>query len=180
MFKDGIIVEQFGIKTALSIAKREIKKIEKRIFKNGLKDVSEKLGRIGTVVDFCFDIEQDIMRAVVGESENHTLFGKNVIGKDAISVSIKKNVDEINDILLDLYKVYISNKFKDNFDWFDNFSAVNDKKITSDIDNKIVAKINDDNKTDVIYWLAIPEVVEWETQNVSNTVIKITLQHIRI
>jgi len=162
MFKDGVIVEQFGIKTALSIIKSEVKKIEKKNFKNGLKDVSEQLGKIGPVADFGFDVEQDIMRAVVGEPENQELYGKNVVGKDAISISIKKNVAEVNDIFLELYKAYISNKYKERFDWFDNFSSVNDKKLATDLDNKIVAKINDDNKTDVIYWLAIPEVIEWE------------------
>ncbi|MEN6510739.1 MAG: TIGR04141 family sporadically distributed protein [Chloroherpetonaceae bacterium] len=162
MFKDGVIVEQFGIKTALSIIKSDIKKIEKKNFKNGLKDVSEQLGKIGTVADFGFDIEQDIMRALVGEPENQELYGKNVVGKDAISISIKKNVDEVNDILLELYKAYISNKYKENFDWFDNFSAVKDKTLETVLDNKITAKINDDSKTDVIYWLAIPEVIEWE------------------
>ncbi len=95
MFKDGVIIEQFGIKTALSILKSEIKHIQKKNFKNGLKDVSEQLGRIGTVADFGFDVEQDIMRAVAGEPENQELYGKNVVGKDAISISIKKNVDEV-------------------------------------------------------------------------------------
>ncbi len=162
MFKDGVIIEQFGIKTALSILKSEIKHIQKKNFKNGLKDVSEQLGRIGTVADFGFDVEQDIMRAVAGEPENQELYGKNVVGKDAISISIKKNVDEVNDVLLELYKAYISNKYKERFDWFDNFSAVNDKKLVTGLDNKIASKINDDSKTDVIYWLAIPEVIEWE------------------
>jgi len=36
MFKDGVIVEQFGIKTALSIIKDEIKKIEKKIENSSL------------------------------------------------------------------------------------------------------------------------------------------------
>lgn len=162
MFKDGVIVEQFGIKTTLSIIKDEIKKIEKKNFKNGLKDVSEQLGKVGSVADFGFDVEQDIMRAVVGEAENQELFGKNVIGKDAISISIKKNIDEINNVLLELYKAYVSNKYKERFDWFDNFSSVNNKKLATDLDNKITEKINDDTKTDVIYWLAIPEVIEWE------------------
>jgi len=162
MFKDGVIVEQFGIKTALSIIKDEIKKIEKKNFKNGLKDVSEQLGKVGSVADFGFDVEQDIMRAVVGEPENQDLYGKNVVGKDAISISIKKNVDGINDILLELYKAYVSNKYKERFDWFDNFSSVNDKNLATDLDNEITEKINDDSKTNVIYWLSIPEVIEWE------------------
>jgi len=162
MFKDGVIVEQFGIKTALSIIKSEVKKIEKKNFKNGLKDVSEQLGRIGTVADFGFDVEQDIMRAVVGEPESQESYGKNVVGKDAISVSIKKNVDEIDGLLLGLYKAYISNAYRNRFDWFDNFSSVNDKKLITDLDKKIITKINNDNNADVIYWLSIPEVIEWE------------------
>ena len=162
MFKDGVIVEQFGIKTTLGLIKDEIKKIEKKNFKNGLKDVSEQLGKIGSIANFGFDIEQDIMRAIVGEPEDQELYGKNIVGKDAVSLSIKKNVLEINDLLLELYKAYISNKYKERFDWFDNFSVVNNKKLITDLNNKIITKINNDNITDVIFWLSIPEVIEWE------------------
>lgn len=162
MFKSGVIVEQFGIKTALGLIKNEIKKIEKKNFKNGLKDVSEQLGKIGSVADFGFDVEQDIMRAIVGEPENQDLYGKNMVGKDAVSFSVKKNVDEISDLLTALYGSYISNKYRERFDWFDNFSSINDTNIISKLNNKIIEKINDDNKTEVIYWLAIPEVIEWE------------------
>jgi len=162
MFKDGVIVEQFGIKTALSVVKDEIKKIEKKNFKNGLKDVSEQLGKIGTVADFGFDVEQDIMRAIVGEPENQELYGKNVIGKDALSLSVKKNVDEVSDLLKELYKAYISNDYKKRFDWFDNFSSISDKKLIAELDNKMTGKINDDTQIGVIYWLSIPEVISWE------------------
>ena len=162
MFKDGVIVERFGIKTTLSIIKEEIKKIEKKNFTNGLKDVSEQLGKVGSVADFGFNVEQDIMKAIVGEPENKELFGKNVVGKDSISLSVKKNVDDVNDLLIELYKAYISNKYKNNFDWFDNFSFISDKTLITKLDNKVVEKINDDIKTDVIYWLAIPEIISWE------------------
>lgn len=162
MFKDGVIVEQFGIKTVLSVIKEEIKKIEKKNFTNGLKDVSEQLGKVGSVADFGFDVEQDIMRAIVGEPENQELYGKNVVGKDSISLSIKKNVNEIENILSELYKAYISNKYKERFEWFDNFSAVHDKSIVSNLDTRIIEKVRDDSKSDVVYWLAIPEVIEWE------------------
>ncbi len=163
MFKDGVIVEQFGIKTTLSIIKDEVKKIEKKNFTNGLKDVSEQLGKIGSVADFGFNIEQDIMRAIVGEPENKELYGKNVIGKDALSLSVKRSVDEINDLLIELHKAYVSNKYKEKFDWFDNFSSINDKKVISELDNKIIEKINNDDSVGVIYWLAIPEVINWES-----------------
>ncbi len=162
MLKDGVIVEQFGIKTALSIIKNEIKKIEKKNFRNGLKDVSEQLGKVGSVADFGFDVEQDIMRAIVGEPENQELYGRNVVGKDAISLSIKKSVDDVSDVLLELYKAFISNKYKENFGWFDSFSSIRDRKLISELDNKIVEKMQDENKSDVIYWLSIPEVIEWE------------------
>lgn len=163
MFKDGVIVEQFGIKTVLSIIKDEIKKIEKKNFKNGLKDVSEQLGKVGSVSDFGFDVEQDIMRAIVGEPENQEFFGKNVVGKDALSLSVKRNVNEVGTLLEELYKAYTSNNYKKKFDWFDNFSSINDKTIVSELDAKIAEKINDDSKADVIYWLAIPEVIHWES-----------------
>lgn len=163
MFNNGVFVEQFGIKTALSIIKNELKKIEKKNFSNGLKDVSEQLGKMGSVTDFGFDIEQDIMKAVVGEPENQNLYGKNVIGKDSISLSVKRNVLEIDELLQEIYKAYISNKYKENFAWFDNFSLVNSKSIISELDDKIIKKIGANNNTlEVVYWLSIPDVIKWE------------------
>lgn len=163
MFKRGVIVEQFGIKTALGVIKDEIRKIEKKNFKNGLKDVSEQLGKIGSVADYGFDIEQDIMRAIVGEPENQDMYGKYIVGKDAVSLSVKRNVDEISGLLTALYESYVSNRYKERYDWFDNFSSINDITVISELNNKIIEKINDDEKTDVIYWLAIPEVINWES-----------------
>lgn len=162
MFKDGVTVDHFGIKTALSIIKEDIRKIEKKNFRNGLKDVSEQLGKVGTVKDFGFDVEQDIMQAIVGEPENKKLYGKNVVGKNALSLSVKRNVNDIDSLLQELYKEYLSNKYKEKFDWFDNFSVVNDRKIISELENKIIEKINNDNIQEVVYWLAIPEVIDWE------------------
>ncbi|PGH39984.1 MAG: hypothetical protein CRN43_05760 [Candidatus Nephrothrix sp. EaCA] len=161
MFNDGVIVEQFGIKTALSIIKDDVKKIEKKNFKNGLKDVSEQLGKAGSVSDFGFDVEQDIMKAIVGEPKDQDVYGKNVVGKDSISLSVKKGVNEINQLLLALYEAYVSNQYRENFDWFDNFSSISDKILISELDNKIIEKINNEGN-DVIYWLSIPEVISWE------------------
>jgi uncharacterized protein (TIGR04141 family) len=168
MFKNGAFVKQFGIKTALSIVKDEIKKIEKKNFKNSLKDVSEQLGKIGSVADFGFDIEQDIMKAIVGEPIDLEMFGKNVVGKDAISLSLKKDIMSINDLLVNLYRAYTSNKYKEKFAWFDNFSTVKDRGLISNLDIKLINKINNFNSDrnlvteEVIYWLAIPEVINWE------------------
>src|SRR6218665_955245 len=162
MFKDGVIVEQFGIKTALSIIKDEVKKIEKKNFAKDLKDVSEQLGKAGSVSDFGFDVEQDIMKAIVGEPKYQDVYGKNVVGKDSISLSVKKDVNEINQLLLALYEAYVSNQYRENFDWFDNFSSISDKTLISELDNKIIEKINNEGNTDVIYWLSIPEVINWE------------------
>lgn len=162
MFKDGVIVERFWIKTALSIIKEEIKKIEKKNFTNGLKDVSEQLWKVWSVADFWFNVEQDIMKAVVGEPENEELFGKNVVGRNSISLSIKKDVDEIGDTLKSLYEAYLSNKYKERFDWFDNFSAVSDKWLITNLDSKLIQKVNTDTTEGVVYRLAIPEVIKWE------------------
>ena len=162
MLKDGVIVEQFGIKTALSIIKDEVKKIEKKNFRNGLKDVSEQLGNLGSVADFGFDVEQDIMRAIVGEPIDKKLYGTHVVGKNALSLSIKKDVNNIERTLKSLYKAYVSDDHKKKFEWFDNFSSVSDKKLIRILDKKIIEKINDETKTDVVFWLAIPEVISWE------------------
>ena len=60
------------------------------------------------------------------------------------------------------YEAYESKKYKKKFDFFDNFSFVKDKKLTSELDEKIIENIRDDKKKDVIYWLVIPEIINWE------------------
>ena len=57
------------------------------------------MSKNGPVADFGFDIEQEIMRGIVGVPENEDLYGKYIIGKDSLSLSVKKNVDEVNDLL---------------------------------------------------------------------------------
>ena len=166
MLRSGVIVEQFGIKTVLSMVKNsnKIRKIEKKNFKNGLKDVSEQLGQAGSISDFGFDVEQDLIRAVVGEPENTEYFGKNIVGKDAFSFSVKRDADNINEVLIDIYKTYISERYKEEYPWFDNFSSVQDKGLIKSLNEMIVSSINNiDRNSDVIFWLSIPEVIEWES-----------------
>ena len=162
-FSDDIIIENFGIKTALNIIKKGIKKIEKRSFTNGLKDVIEQRGQIGEISDFGFDVEQDVMKSIVGETKPiyKPLFGKSVVGKDAITLSTEIKIDGLNNLLIELYKAYEKDDYKENFNWFDKLSLVKDKKLIENLNSELIRKIKNIEDEEVL-WAAVPEIIEWQ------------------
>ena len=164
LLKSDCIVERFGLVTALNTINQEtkIKKIDKKNLKNGLKDVSEQLGKIGTIQDFWFDIEQDILKSIVGEPKDVERFGKNITGKDALSLSAKVDIASIDSLLYDIYSNYSKEDYKENFWWIDRIQNVKNNILIQLLDLKLVDSIkNKSEKT----WTAIPENIEWEAMD---------------
>jgi len=68
--------------------------------------------------------------------------------------------DVHNDFLVYCYKRYNSNKYKENFPWLDNIKEVKEKKLKTELNEKLVEDINNHNSDKI--WIAVPEVIDWE------------------
>ncbi len=164
LLSTGVYEERFGLKTALSIIDQDsLRKISKRNMSVTPKTVDEQLVKVGMAGDFGIDIEQDLVSSVTGnsKSENAKYFGSRVTGKDSLSLTVKSDITSINDTLRRCHRKYLSNEYKENFEWIDRLAEVKDKKILTYLNDKLVKNLINDS-TDKTIWLAVPEIIEWE------------------
>ena len=69
-------------------------------------------------------------------------------------------IDDVENFLIECYKRYQSDKYKEDFGWLDNIKEVKDKKEKELLNSELVKNINEKNFDKV--WAAVPEVIEWE------------------
>lgn len=157
----GICEERFGLKTVLNIIDQDsIRKIDKKNMSIVPKDTSEQLAKVGTITHFGIDIEQDLVASITGSSkEDQTDFGERVTGKEALSVSVKRDLYSIKDFLIKCYERYKSNDYKENFPWIDQIVEVKDKNVLDKLHNKMINSFKKKAKTT---WIAVPEIIKWE------------------
>ena len=154
--------ERFGLKAVLNIINPEkLRKIDKKNMSAAPKDSSEQLTKSGVAADFGIDIEQDLVRSITGQSNNPEKFGKSATGKDALTLSVKVDVNSVKDFLLDCLERYQSNDYKNDFDWIDQIAEVKAPQTITSVNAKLIENIKNGSfeKT----WMAVPDIVEWET-----------------
>ncbi len=156
-------VDNFGLKLVLNIVDREsIRKIGKRTLSSDPKNTIEQLSKIGAISDFGIDIEQDLVEEITGKpKETHKeKFGENLVtGKVAFTTSAKVDVENIKDFLMDCYEHYNKNDYKMDFEFIDQVKEIKDAE---ELNNTLVAKLQDQSLENVELWMAIPEIIEWE------------------
>lgn len=160
LLKPGVWEERFGLKVALSVVDSEnLRSIDKKNMSIVPKLSKEQMTKDGSFADFGIDVEQDLIQGITGKSKNDD-FGQTVTGKDALSISVKKDTSNIKDFLRDCLQKYNSDDYKKDFAWIDHVSEIKDPKAIEGLDNKLIEKIK--NKEFEKTWMAIPEIVAWE------------------
>lgn len=160
--KPGAYDERFGLIAALNIVdEAKLRKIDKKSMTSTPKDTSEQLSKVGEIAEFGIDIEQDLLRSICGVPKNQDLFGKMVTGRDALSLNVKIDQSNIENLLIACFERYNSKDYKKYFDWVDQIEEVKDPQIIDKLNSSLVQNIKDNflEKT----WMAVPEIVDWET-----------------
>lgn len=157
--KPGVWEERFGLKVALnSVDEDHLRRIDKKNMTSVPKDTTEQLSKEGVAADFGIDIEQDLIQSITGKSKVDD-FGQSVTGKDALSVSVKIDLLNVQEFLKKCFKTYKSNDYKEHFGWVDQVAEVKDPVIIDSLNTKLIEEIKNDNLEKI--WMAVPEIVEW-------------------
>jgi uncharacterized protein (TIGR04141 family) len=160
LLKDGCWEERFGLITTLNLVDDStIRSIDKDNMGVSPKQSREQIISKGDVMDFGIDIEQDLLKSVTGKCSDENI-GTTITGKDSLHISSKTNFDNLDDLLRNVIENYQSEKYKENFGWIDNISALTDKTKIEQLDNLLIEKISNNPNLQNI-WLAIPEIIDW-------------------
>lgn len=160
--KPGVYDERFGLIAALNIIDAEkLRKIDKKSMISAPKDTSEQLSKAGGIAEFGIDIEQDLLRSVSGVPKDKDTFGKIATGRDALTISVKVDQLKVKELIEKCYERYCSKDYKKDFDWVDQIAEVKDPQLLEKLNNSLVENIK--NNTFEKTWMAVPEIIEWET-----------------
>ncbi|MFP3599210.1 TIGR04141 family sporadically distributed protein [Chryseobacterium sp. SIMBA_029] len=164
LLKDECIEREFGLKTALNLIDAD-KLIS--IDKANIGDLNlltkTQASQKGSPYHFEIDILRDLVKGITGEPKkvDNKLFGNIITGNEALHISPKVKLRSIPRILGELNKSYLSDEYKDRFDWIDNIKPEKDPKILEQLKLKLVQAINKREQNSI--HLAPPYLIDWES-----------------
>jgi len=160
LLKQGSYENRFGLKVTLnSIKPDSIKCIDKDTFDSLSRRTREQTSRQASISEFNFDVEQALLKFIVGAPEDETL-GSHISGRDSLHITIEADLDDIPPLLEKLSSIYDSDSYKKIFPWFDQISEVKDPDIIDKLNVNLVKTIKTDTHGPL--WLAPPTIIDWE------------------
>jgi len=155
------IETNFGLRAALNILDpNSIRSLDKSSLEAQPKQAREQSGEAVGLDFFGIDIESDLLRAITGQPKLEG-FGNRVSGGDSIKLSIDVGLEGFRALLIQIYKAYDSNEYKEGpFSWIDHIGELKDKLFKEKLNNKLVEKLNQ-NEFDRI-WLCAPKILNWD------------------
>ncbi|MGL5234925.1 MAG: DUF6119 family protein, partial [Empedobacter falsenii] len=116
----------------------------------------------GSPYHFEIDILRDLVKGVTGEPKiiNDKLYGKIITGNEALHIVPKVKLNHVPYILCQLKDSYISNDYKERFDWIDNIKPEKDPIIIEKLKEKLLNAIN--AKKIINIHIAPPFLIDWE------------------
>jgi uncharacterized protein (TIGR04141 family) len=161
LLNESAIEPRFGLLITLnSVAAESLRCIDKQSLDN-LESQSRIQSSYETTSDqFGIDIEQDMLKAVVGSPANEN-FGSRMTGSDALSVSVKTTIKSLKP-LLDAYLAKFENDLADKgYEWVNNISNIKtNSALILSLEEELDKKLQQKDFTNI--WLSIPEIIPWD------------------
>lgn len=151
------IEENFGFKVVVNSADpTQIRKIEKRTINQNPISSIDQLTRTGTLDAFRVDYYTDLVSKIRASSRVAT-FGSIVDGRDALQLTVNSSPSGFSSLLRECLHAYSATTYRDYFPNIDNLSAVSDKALLNELDDELIARLNEGNFERT--WAAMPEIL---------------------
>lgn len=146
----------FGLRTALNLSKPgTLTSIDLHTFEERIKHTRIHLSSKGSVDAFGLDVNRDIMRAVAGESKEPNVC-RDVAGSEAtLAIIARVEMSTLGTTAAALLAAFQRADYRQNYEWVDKLSRVNDRVLTGQLDDELIRLVN--ANTIVRIHLAIPE-----------------------
>jgi len=160
LLNDDVVEDDFGLKVVLNtITPDGLRRINKTNIGGNQKVSNEQLPKTSDINGFGFDIDRDIIGTVTGRSEDDE-FAKGIItGGDLLSMTASVDINDIVIFLQKIYDRYVSEKYRENFEWVDHIKKVKDSRLITKLGEELIRLINESSPN---IWMAVPDVIDWE------------------
>ncbi|GAA0200837.1 TIGR04141 family sporadically distributed protein [Kangiella japonica] len=161
LIREWAIERDFGLKVTLNtVVPNKLRSLDKASYDhNPLNSRTQSMKEVD-IYNLDLDSEMDMVYAVGGTSKIKRL-GSYIAGKDSLSLSLKFELNDLNEILETVFEQY-NIKVPDEFSWIENVNKVRDKKEIEEIEEELNIKLR--NKQYDSIFLGEPEVTDWDTK----------------
>jgi uncharacterized protein (TIGR04141 family) len=154
-----VFEERFGLHVVLnSVDPNSIRVVDKQSLDAIQSHTRTQSGQETTADQFGLDVEQDMLKAIVGTPKTEQL-GTRMTGSDSLTVSVRMVLSDLPG-LLKLYKQTFEEELPADYAWVNNIRQVKKTApIVAELDAMLVEKLNNGEHERI--WLSIPEVIDW-------------------
>lgn len=161
LLHDDVYEERFGLLCALnSVDPKSFRCIDVQSLDAIDSHTRIQSGQETTPDQFGLDVEQDMLKAIVGTPVNPSL-GSRMTGSDSLSVSVKMDSSDLPFLLNEYRKNFEADLDAQDHQWVNNISMIKStsaiQALEVELNSRLLAK-----KFEGI-WLSIPGIIEWTT-----------------
>ncbi|PIP65520.1 hypothetical protein COW95_01410, partial [Candidatus Peregrinibacteria bacterium CG22_combo_CG10-13_8_21_14_all_49_11] len=162
MLSPGVYEERFGLIVTLNtVDPKSIRSIDTKTLESEPMQVREQASKATETNRFGFDPESDLVRAITGTPPASDNLGSMMVGKDALKISVRCDLNAIKPILKILLKKAGEEKYKKNgFEWIDQMKELQDPKMIERLDEKMISEFNKESPSKL--WLTVPDIIDWD------------------
>ena len=151
--------DRFGLRVALNcIDDKKIRSIDKQTFDAIASHTVEQASQEANAIEFGFDIERDMLRAVTG-APRHKSYGKRLTGMESLNAVVQIELNELHDLLETYHMKFLDDSYRTTFPWVDQIREITDEGLETALNDAVVKMIR--NKEFDRCWLSVPDIIDW-------------------
>lgn len=175
LLNDSAIEEKFGLKVLLNSVEHDRLKLVTKQTLDGNHNLSTmQLPLASDIYEFNVDTETDLIKKMKGKSIEGIFQGKLINGGDSLIFTSKHNVNNIVDLIKDVYGIYQQDNYMQYFDFIDNIKQVKKKDEINKL-NQILKEKIDDDKIELSFMFPSQEVESVHTYKIGSKKREISL-----
>jgi len=161
LLQPGVADDRFGLRVTLNAVNHtQIRSVDRLTLDSPAPHSQIQASRAANIGDFGINIDQDLLRAVMGNPRDEAL-GKRLTGKDALRTTGPFTILDLPAILRRFLAESRKTEYRDHFPWVDNVQEVKSPTVREALDEILVDRLRSDDIDGI--WLAVPERVDWQT-----------------
>ena len=160
LIRHDVCEERFGLVCSLNSVIRESLRCVDIQSLNAIQSQSRIQSSLDVPADqFGLDVEQDMLRAVVGTPSDSNL-GARMTGSESLSVSVRMDLSDLPELLSSYRKQFSKDLNATDYAWVNNINLLKRSSSTiSTLDSLVAEKFQEERHENL--WLAIPEIIDW-------------------
>jgi len=154
----------FGLKVVLNtVNPNKLKSVDSKIVDTIIVNKRTQLSKENGIEDFGFEINKDLLRAVVGKPDDSN-FASLVAGSDTLGISCEVTARTIRRKSREILNAYNSTRYRRHYRWVDNIKPIKDKTTIASLEGQLVSDFNSvlNGGVNTFFQLASPELIDFD------------------